>query len=129
MQIDLATGQLNQALFNSEELENKSQSLHQNILAMTDIQEKCKIPEDREEKLKQELSILETHRSTNMIDCREAEMLKQETEETCRLQREEKKEEISVILQVNTVIFQCAFFHCELNFHCTFSMKVFLHLQ
>lgn len=110
MQIDLATGQLNQALFNSEELENKSQSLHQNILAMTDIQEKCKIPEDREEKLKQELSILETHRSTNMVDCREAEMVKQETEETCRLQREEKREEISVILQVNTVIFQCAFF-------------------
>ena len=129
MQIDLATGQLNQALFNSEELENKSQSLHQNILAMTDIQEKCKIPEDREEKLKQELSILETHRSTNMVDCREAKMVKQETEETCRLQREEKREEISVILQVNTVIFQCAFFHCELYFHCTFSMKVFLHLQ
>lgn len=100
--IDLATGQLNQALFNSEELENKSQSLHQNILAMTDIQEKCKIPENREEKLKQELSILETHRSTNMIDCREAEMLKQETEETCRLQREEKKEEISVILQTSS---------------------------
>lgn len=119
MQIDLATRQLNQVLFKSEELKKKSQSLHQKIVAMTAIQEKCKMPEDREEKLKQELLILETHRSMNMIDCREAERLKQETEERCRLQLEKKLEEISMILQVNIVIFQCAFFivSCIFNVH------------
>lgn len=100
--IDLATRQLNQVLLKSEELEKKSQSLHQKILAMTAIQEKCKMPEDREEKLKQELLSLETHRSMNMIDRREAEMLKQETEERCRLQLEEKLQEISVILQTSS---------------------------
>ncbi|XP_052012257.1 uncharacterized protein LOC127664379 isoform X1 [Apodemus sylvaticus] len=97
--IDLATRKLNQVLLNYEGLENKSQSLQQNFLAVTDIQEKCKMPEDREEKLKQELLILESHRSMNMIDRREAEMLKQEIEEKSRLQLEENLEKISAISQ------------------------------
>ena len=87
------------------------------------------MPEDREEKLKQELLIVESHRSMNMIDRREAEMLKQEIEEKSRLQLEENLEKISAISQVNIVIFQCAFLRGELYFQCTFSMKVFLHLQ
>ncbi|GAB1286018.1 POTE ankyrin domain family member 2 [Apodemus speciosus] len=98
--IDLAAGRLNQVLFNSKELENKSQSLHQNVLAMTAIQEKSKMPEGREEKLKQELLILETHRSMNMIEHREAEIFKQEIEEKPRLQLEENVEGISVFLQL-----------------------------
>lgn len=66
--------------------------------------------EDREEKLKQERLILETHMAKNMIDCRQAEMLKQEIEERSRLQVEETLEEISQALQVSIIIFQCAFF-------------------
>lgn len=66
--------------------------------------------EEREEKLKQELLILETHRQKTMIDCREAEILLQKTEERSRLQVEEDLERIPLILQVNMVIFQCAFF-------------------
>lgn len=118
MQIDLATEKLNQVLFHCEQLKNENQLLHQKAEAMTAIQEKHKMLEDRREMLNQEFLSIETHMQKNMIERREAETLKQEIEEQSRLQLMEVLDGISRFSKVNIVIFQCAF----LTASCIFSV-------
>ncbi|XP_032741100.1 ankyrin repeat domain-containing protein 26-like [Rattus rattus] len=93
--IDLATEKLNEVLFYCEQLKNENQLLHQKAEAMTAIQEKHKMLEDRQEMLNQEFLSLETHMQKNMIERREAETLKQEIEEQSRLQLMEVLDGIS----------------------------------
>ncbi|XP_063133088.1 ankyrin repeat domain-containing protein 26-like isoform X8 [Rattus norvegicus] len=93
--IDLATEKLNQVLFHCEQLKNENQLLHQKAEAMTAIQEKHKMLEDRREMLNQEFLSIETHMQKNMIERREAETLKQEIEEQSRLQLMEVLDGIS----------------------------------